>query len=184
MPSFHQYSDEDLILQFKSSGDQQILSYFFKKYKRDLFGLAYYYVSDREIAMDLTMDTFEYIIEVIGTKEIQKFKAWALGIIRNKSLKYFRNKLNFEEIKDSHHSVMESDTSLELVHEDQLSALNKAIQDLKPDQRDCVVSFYLHGKSYREIAEQRSQDEKKVKSYIQNGKRNLYNILNKSKIDF
>jgi RNA polymerase sigma-70 factor (ECF subfamily) len=57
--------------------------------------------------------------------------------------------------------------------EHQLLALEKAIAELPTDQRNCVELFYINQKSYKEITEQTGYDYNKVKSYIQNGKRNL-----------
>ena len=52
-------------------------------------------------------------------------------------------------------------------------ALNDCIERLKNEQKNCIRLFYLENKSYREICSILSLEEKKVKSFIQNGKRNL-----------
>ena len=64
---------------------------------------------------------------------------------------------------------------MEVEHEISVNQLNK-------EQGECVKLFYLEGKSYQEVAELTSYSIKKVKSYIQNGKRNLKNILTKAGI--
>lgn len=61
--------------------------------------------------------------------------------------------------------------------DDEQGELNQALRDciekLKEDQKKCVELFYFENKSYREIAALPGMDEKKVKSLLQNAKRNL-----------
>jgi len=54
-----------------------------------------------------------------------------------------------------------------------MEALKKCIGELKSEQKECITLFYLEEKCYQEIAEELNFDLKKVKSHIQNGKRNL-----------
>ena len=55
--------------------------------------------------------------------------------------------------------------------------VNDAISVLKPNQANCIKMFYYEDKSYTEIAELMGFSIKQVKSYLQNGKRNLKTIL-------
>jgi RNA polymerase sigma-70 factor (ECF subfamily) len=57
--------------------------------------------------------------------------------------------------------------------EEEFALLEKALADLDEEQRICVELFYLKNKSYAQISEITNYDLNKVKSYIQNGKRNL-----------
>jgi RNA polymerase sigma-70 factor (ECF subfamily) len=56
---------------------------------------------------------------------------------------------------------------------DMEKVLADCIERLKDDQKKCIVQFYYEDKCYDEIAKNLGVDEKKVKSYLQNGKRNL-----------
>ena len=62
---------------------------------------------------------------------------------------------------------------LKIEKETQLIMLEDAIEDLKTEQKECIKLFYIESKSYQEITEMLRLDIKKVKSAIQNGKRNL-----------
>jgi len=64
----------------------------------------------------------------------------------------------------------------------ELNNLGDCMSQLKEEQRKCVELFFLEEKCYKEISRATSFDIKKVKSYIQNGKRNLKNCLEK-KVD-
>ncbi|MFN9500440.1 MAG: RNA polymerase sigma factor, partial [Chryseotalea sp.] len=54
-----------------------------------------------------------------------------------------------------------------------LHQLKKCIEELNAEQQSCINLFYLQEKCYQEVANHTGYDLKKVKSYIQNGKRNL-----------
>jgi len=55
-----------------------------------------------------------------------------------------------------------------------------AVGDLSPGQRDCIVQFYFDRKSYQQITDDTGFTLNEVKSHIQNGKRNLKNVLTKT----
>jgi RNA polymerase sigma-70 factor (ECF subfamily) len=58
--------------------------------------------------------------------------------------------------------------------------LEKCIETLGDEQKQCVKLFYLQEKCYKEITESTGFDMNKVKSYIQNGKRNLKICMEKN----
>ena len=58
-----------------------------------------------------------------------------------------------------------------------LANMASALKQLHAEQQQCVTLFYLEKKSYKEIAEQTGFTLLQVKSYIQNGKRNLKLLL-------
>ena len=63
------------------------------------------------------------------------------------------------------------------IKESKLKNLEEAIKKLKKEQQQCIDLFYLKEKTYDEVANLTGYETKKVKSYIQNGKRNLKIIL-------
>jgi RNA polymerase sigma-70 factor (ECF subfamily) len=81
---------------------------------------------------------------------------------------------HFEEISPF---IMESESDLHLEEEggleSDLSKLEKCIEKLGSEQKSCVELFFIQQKCYQEITDLTGFDFKKVKSYIQNGKRNL-----------
>jgi RNA polymerase sigma-70 factor (ECF subfamily) len=73
-------------------------------------------------------------------------------------------------------TFMESAEEMHPVDEDELSSnkiLMECIERLKDEQQQCIRLFYFEERSYKEIAVALKLEEKKVKSFIQNGKRNL-----------
>ena len=80
--------------------------------------------------------------------------------------------------------VAESGEFLDLLEEEgdeeQLKALHHCLDRLPEEQRVSICEFFLSEKSYAEIAEQTGYVLKSVKSYIQNGKRNLKLCIEKT----
>ena len=58
-----------------------------------------------------------------------------------------------------------------------MKRLEECIEKLKEEQRKCIQLFYYEGFGYKQICERLGLEERKVKSYIQNGKRNLEDML-------
>ena len=172
-------SDEEVILKYKATGTKRLLAPLFKKYNEKLFGLAFYYLHERESAMDTVMESFEVVLKSIDNKDITYFKGWVMSICKNICLKKIRDVKKFDELKEI------SDTSVEYdqdsVYKDEtIEKLLEFIPQLKEKQRICIHEFYLLGKSYDDISAMHSMSFKEVKSYIQNGKRNLKVMFEKN----
>ena len=169
-------TDEQIILQYQSSRDQTLLSSLYKTHARDLFGLAYYYLSDKAGSKDIVMEVFEVVLKSIGDKEITNFKGWINGICRRMCLKKLTRQVKTVDLDIIPEPVMEIDDFLEYNNK-MVEQLRESMANLNHDQRICVEAFYLKEMSYKEISVKYALEVGKVKSYIQNGKRNLKNNL-------
>jgi RNA polymerase sigma-70 factor (ECF subfamily) len=72
----------------------------------------------------------------------------------------------FMETSSVLHPIDENEPDLE-------KGLADCIGKLKQEQKECIQQFYYGNRCYQEIAENMGLDEKKVKSHLQNAKRNL-----------
>jgi len=169
-------SDLDLIERFKSKHDNDALGELFTRYSALVYGVCLKYLKDRDEAKDAVMQIFEKLNSTLKTHAVDYFKGWLFATSKNHCLMLLRSRKNiqYEEIDNN---FMES--SLVLHHEEErdeekdFDKLEKCIQQLKSEQKDCVELFYLKELCYREIVTKTGIDLKKVKSHIQNGKRNL-----------
>ena len=75
--------------------------------------------------------------------------------------------------------VLKEVLKLANLNEEKLLKLETAIEELKDEHKKCLTHFYLEKKSYEEVALMTGFDLNQVKSFIQNGKRNLKLILEK-----
>jgi RNA polymerase sigma-70 factor (ECF subfamily) len=174
-------SDDWLIDKFKSTGDLEYLGRLYEKYMHLVFGVCLKYLKDREASRDATMQIFEKLMVEIPKREIDNFKPWLHVTTRNHCLMQLRSEKSRsareEKALENDQIFMESSYELHLNNESvldrDLDALKKCIDLLKDEQKECIKLFYLEELCYQEIVDSTSFELKKVKSYIQNGKRNL-----------
>ena len=181
-------SDDRLIAKFKSTGDLEYLGKLFDKYMHLVYGVCLKYLKEREASQDATMQIFEKLMVELPKREIDNFKPWLHVITKNHCLMQLRSqKIKFaqqEKLVSEQDYFMESSIELHLnnepVLEHDLETLRKCIEQLKSEQKECVSLFYLEEKCYQEISDELNFELKKVKSFIQNGKRNLKICMEKN----
>ena len=175
-----QKSDEFLLQEFTMSGDPEVLGELYSRYMHLVYGVCLKYLKDREESKDAVMQIFEKLITEIPKQNIENFRSWLHVVTKNYCLMQLRSQKTKDEkfrewINDS--SVfMESSDSVHPIDNDELDftqALTDCIERLKDEQKECIRQFYFGNRCYKEIADTMSLDEKKVKSYLQNAKRNL-----------
>jgi len=181
--------DEELIAHYQQHEDQKYIAILFERYVDIVFAASMKYLKNEDESEDITMQLFEKLIDNLLTYKINNFSYWLSVVVKNHCLAYLKKKNRYREKKQEYYQELpnehqvfylktEQDT-LEL----QLEGLEVAIAKLKDPQRICIELFYLQQLSYREIVQQTGFTFKQVKSYIQNGKRNLKLFLTKDKQD-
>ena len=176
-------NDGELIRLYKKSESLDIVGELYNRYTALTYGVCLKYLKDREESRDAVMQIFEKLITSLKEHEVLQFKGWLYVMARNHCLMQIRAKKgkNFEEISPF---LMESDPEPHLESgpelETNLTKLEKCIEQLGSEQKQCVQLFYLQQKCYREITESTGFDLNKVKSHIQNGKRNLKICMEKN----
>jgi len=184
---FQRKSDDWLIKKFNSTGDLDFLGSLYQRYMHLVYGVCLKYLKDRELSQDAVMQIFEKLIIELPKREIENFKPWLHVITKNYCLMHLRSQksqlTHREKIFESAEIFMES--SYEMHHNNEteldqdLTVLKKCIDELKDEQKECIKLFYLEERCYQEIADQTNFEIKKVKSCIQNGKRNLKICMDK-----
>jgi RNA polymerase sigma-70 factor (ECF subfamily) len=172
--------DNELQKKFNSSGNPEYLGELYSRYMHLVYGVCLKYLKNREESKDAVMQIFEKLVKDLPENEILNFKSWLYVISRNYSLMQIRSRKNrdkkIKQWQNDPDNFMESEEFLHPLDDEEYEN-NKALQDcikkLKKEQKECVQWFYYENKSYREIAEFPGMDEKKVKSLLQNAKRNL-----------
>lgn len=175
-------TDDELLLQLVESRDIQYLGILFKRFIPKVYGTCLKYLSNTEQAQDAVMDIYQTVQAKFFDQDIQNFSAWLYVVSRNHCLLQLRkhkteNFVNFDE------ALMENmqfehllDTE---VDDAKIEALNFCMQTLGVEQKKSIQLFYYDEKSYADIVELTGFALNKVKSYIQNAKRNLLLCVNK-----
>lgn len=172
----NELTDAELIVQYKLTGESTWLGILYTRYTSLVYGVCLKYLKDRDDAKDGVMQLYEKLTETLKTHEVQHFKSWLYVTARNQCLMQLRSKKGkfTEEISPF---VVETAPELHLEDgaelETNLGKLEQCINKLNPEQKICVRLFYLEEKCYKEIAQVTGYDLNQVKSFIQNGKRNL-----------
>lgn len=178
-------SDDELLAQYKKGGDNALVGELYKRYSHLVFGVCLKYLKNEDEAKDAVLQIFENLLEDLKKHEISNFKSWLHSVARNHCLMFLRKQQTQQKRVNEYEAVYEPEESFDTpfaVHDKQekevmLTKLEEAITQLKDEQRVCIELFYLEEKCYNEVADLTGYDIKKVKSYIQNGKRNLANIM-------
>ncbi len=174
-------TDEELVKSYQTSQNVAVLGELFERYTDFVFLICMKYLKNEEESKDAAMQIFEKLFEDLKKHSIENFKSWLHVVAKNFCLMELRSskskQKHFEEMKKDAENFMEKEDNLHLLsevsQEKQEELLNSALGKLKTEQKECVELFYLQGKSYKEIVDITGHTEMKVKSFIQNGKRNL-----------
>lgn len=174
---YQDISDKELLQRFWQTQNNEWLGVLLQRYTLLLLGVCMKYLKDENDARDCVQQIFLKVIQEAGKYKIDYFKSWLYMVAKNQCLTLLRDKKGkvSVELNDTNsHMAEEADGLPEeglLAVSDEL--LREALQELNEEQYKCVTLFYLKKKSYQEISENTGYPMLKVKSHIQNGKRNL-----------
>ncbi len=143
-----------------------------------VYTVAFKYLKDKMLAEDMVMQVFETVMVKAKTHNISNFKGWLYMVTKNACLMQLRKKKNIVELDNVREAqFVEFDSLIHLNgepnKEEKFKRLEHCMNKLSAEQRQSIKLFYYEQKSYQQIAEATGFNIKKVKSYIQNGKRNL-----------
>ncbi|MBL7713370.1 MAG: sigma-70 family RNA polymerase sigma factor [Chitinophagaceae bacterium] len=174
-------TDEELIALFQQSGDNQWLGVLLERHTLLLLGIAMKYLKDKDQAHDAVQQVFIKTLTRFPENPVQNFKGWLYILMRNHCLGVLRsNSFRAPEELLNTLAAPETKTQEEWIHDELMRQnLHQALQSLNPDQQTCIRLFYIEKRSYKEIMEQTTFSFEQVKSYVQNGKRNLKIALQK-----
>ncbi|MEP6512377.1 MAG: sigma-70 family RNA polymerase sigma factor [Parafilimonas sp.] len=168
--------DEDLLLQYKDSGKQEILAQLYLRYTELVYGVCMKYLKDGEAAKDAVMNIYHELVEKLTTHEVENFKSWLYVVVKNHCLMQLRKEKKMITVEISQNIMQSEDFShLDniLEQEQEFQNLHQCLEHLPKEQKQSIELFYLQNKCYNEIVEQTGMDWNKVRSLIQNGRRNL-----------
>ncbi len=177
-------SDEELFEYYKNSHNSEYMGQLFTRYTHLVYGSCLKYLKNSESAEEAVMEIFEKILFNAHKYKVEFFKSWLFIVTKNHCFQKLKQSNKSIELNSAENSLdfMEYQPDVYLndendLEKDKTKHLVPALEKLKGEQKQCVELFYLEGKSYKEISDETGFTIKSVKSYIQNGKRNLKKIL-------
>ena len=164
-----------------------------KRYERPVFSLVFRMVRDREIAEDLTQDTFIKVLSHLDRYRTDfKFSSWLFKIANNVAIDHLRRRqldtvsidgsphaMTAEAVEASRFDISDgSESALDEMEARELgSAIEQAISSLRPEYRSCILLRHVEGRSYEEIASTLDLPLGTVKTYIHRARHELRRAL-------
>jgi RNA polymerase sigma-70 factor (ECF subfamily) len=185
-------TDQQIVL-LARGGQERAYRELVRRYERPIFSLLYRMVRDRELAEDLSQDTFVKALNAIESyKPEYKFSSWLFKIANNAAIDHLRRReLDTLSLEGSPHAVtpdaMEatalqigdrSENALDIVEAKELGGeIERAIAQLRPEYRACILLRHVDGRAYEEIAEMLDLPLGTVKTYIHRARNELRRLL-------
>jgi RNA polymerase sigma factor (sigma-70 family) len=175
-------TDHELVQLYKKDGDIRVLAELYQRYMDLLYAVCMKYLKDPEIAKDAVMAIFEELITKLLKHEVSHFKAWLYSVAKNHCLMHLRTQKHMTLVHNLDIMQFAENVHLNGVFEkeERLDQLAKCMDSLSPDQKQTIQLFYLQEKCYKEIAGITNMDWNKVRSLIQNARRNLKICMEKT----
>lgn len=169
-------SDKELVDQYKATGNLEVLGALYQRYMDLVYGVCLKYFKDSETAKDSVMQIFEELVSKLKKHEVENFRGWLHQVARNYCLMQLRTPRNLKTVEYKT-ELMQSEEEVHLngvlEKEENFNKLEYCIGTLTNEQQQAIKLFYLEGKCYNEIVEITGQEWNQVRSFIQNGRRNL-----------
>jgi RNA polymerase sigma factor (sigma-70 family) len=176
-------ADKDLVSLYKASGDMSALGELYQRYMDLVYGVCLKYFKDTETAKDSVMQIFEELVVKLKKHEVDNFRGWLHQVAKNHCLMQLRTPKNLKTV-EFNGDLVQSEENVHLngvlEKEENFRKLEYCIGTLTTEQQEAIKLFYLDGKCYNEIVELTGQEWNQVRSFIQNGRRNLKLCMDKT----
>jgi len=169
-------SDKELIDQYQKTEDVNFITSLLERYSSLIYGICLKYLKDEVKSEDAFMQIFEKLIKKLKDQEISNFKSWLGVVTKNHCLETLRQQKKHLTVSLDQ-GLMQNEPFLHPFEEDdqeiEFTQLEQCLEQLTGIQKECVQLFYYQNKSYKDISELKSLSLGKIRSSIQNGRRNL-----------
>jgi RNA polymerase sigma factor (sigma-70 family) len=179
------HTDEALAEAYRTSGNQDMLAALYLRYSDLVYGVCLKYLKDTEAAKDAVMNIYQELVQKLLLHTVDHFKGWLYVLSRNHCLMLLRKEKKGRVVEFQPEFMQSEDFShLDsiLEKEQQYAQLGDCMEKLPASQQTSIRLFYLENKCYNEISELTGQEWNKVRSTIQNGRRNLKLCMEKNGI--
>jgi RNA polymerase sigma factor (sigma-70 family) len=168
--------DDTLVNRFRLTGDLHTLAELYERFMDLCYAVCLKYLQDSPKAQDAVMDIFYELSRSLPRHEVKNFRGWLYTVAKNHCLMKLRlEKNNISALDDGNFMQLADETHHEEDNdlESQIETMNRCIERLSNEQREAVELFYKQNKCYNEISSITGRDWNKVRSLIQNARRNL-----------
>lgn len=178
-------TDKELVAVYKESGDMAVLGELYQRYMDLVYGVCLKYFKEPEAAKDAVIQVFEELVAKLKKHEVENFRGWLHQVAKNHCLMQLRTPKNLKTVEFKAELVQnEENVHLNgvLEKEENFKKLENCLETLTTEQQRVIRLFYLEGKCYNEIVEITGQEWNQIRSFIQNGRRNLKICMEKNEV--
>lgn len=177
--------DLELVKEYKSGGDINLLGELYGRYMELVYGVCLKYFKEPEEAKDAVINIFEELVTKLKKYDVINFKSWLYQLAKNYCLMKLRSRKSKPVIVDIDIMHLEENNHPDNVaeKEEQLNGMESCMEQLPAEQKRAIELFYLQEKCYKEIADLTGTEINKVRSFIQNGRRNLKICMEKQALE-
>ncbi len=183
-------TDAEFVIAYHDAGDLELLGELYERHIDMVYAVCFKYLRNDEDSKDAVMALFEQLITDLRRHEVTNFKSWLHSVARNHCLMHLRSRklhdtddvaafaFADDETQSAARLTTEYDTDegdFDLEHN--LTRLEECLKTLPAEQRTCLDLFYFHEKTYADIADSTGYDPARIRSYLQNGRRQLKRCL-------
>ncbi|GAA2619006.1 hypothetical protein GCM10010399_57570 [Dactylosporangium fulvum] len=174
------------LIERAQAGDGQAFGLLYDRYFDTVFRFVYFRVGNRQLAEDLTADTFLRALKRIGsfTWQGRDLGAWLVTIARNLVADHFKSgryrlEVTTGDVLDADRPDRGPEGSPEAAVIDHITNVDllKAVKQLNPEQQECIVLRFLHGFSVAETAQAMNKNEGAIKALQYRAVRALARLL-------
>jgi RNA polymerase sigma-70 factor (ECF subfamily) len=176
-------TDEDLLGDYLREGDLRYLGDLYQRHSEMVYYVCLRYFKEPERSKDAVMQIFEELIDKVKKQDIQDFPRWLYVVSKNHCLMALRSAKNKVEIVTDNFVEFSMNLHQEENYqerEEQLLRLESCLDTLIEKQKRSIQLFFIEQKCYKEVVEITGYSMNDVKSFIQNGKRNLKNCMERN----
>jgi RNA polymerase sigma-70 factor (ECF subfamily) len=188
LPDLKTASDQEVVTRARK-GEEGAYRELVRRYERPVFSLIFRMVRNRELAEDLSQETFIKVLNALDSYRPEyKFSSWVFKIANNAAIDHLRRReLDTLSLEGSPHAETpqaveatalqigeRGETALEEVENKELGGeIERAIAKLRPEYRTCILLRHVEGRAYEEIAEILNLPLGTVKTYIHRARNEL-----------
>jgi RNA polymerase sigma-70 factor, ECF subfamily len=185
-------TDQEVVV-LARAGHESAYRELIRRYERPVFSLLFRMVRDRELAEDLSQETFIKALNAIESYRPEfKFSSWIFKIANNAAIDHLRRReLDTLSLDGSPHAQTpeaveatalqigdRQESPLDTVEAKELGGeIEVAIAQLRPKYRSCILLRHVEGRAYEEIAEIMDLPLGTVKTYIHRARNELRQSL-------
>ena len=180
---YQHITDQQLLELFYADQNNEWLGILLQRYTLLLLGVCMKYLKNEDQAKDSVQQIFLKVIQELQKYKVEYFKSWLYMVTKNHCLMILRQRKGkiTAEINDRLSATPGEEIDRQTLEQNDhtLKLMEVSLKELNPEQQQCVTLFYLEKKSYQGVSEETGFSMLQVKSYIQNGKRNLKLMIEK-----